>query len=435
MREPGGRHVLPMLCLCAVVMMAGCGSGSSGSEDEATVQVQLTAGPEELQAYEELAQAFEERHPHIDVQLIAMSNKDDHIAKLNAALSGGSPPDVVLLNYREYGQFAARDALAPVGPLLKRAEYSLDDFQETVLDAFTHDGELQCLPQNVSSAVVYYNPRLFEEAGVAEPGRQWSWEQLRTSARALTAGDVHGLGLEPQLIRLAPFVWSNGGRLVDDEDDPTRFVLHEPQAREALDFVIGLVRRDRVVPSAKDLVAADLETRFVSGRLAMLISSRRLTPVLLKAHNEFGFDFDVAPMPVADTPATILHSDAYCLARPATPDSPAMRFLTFALSQRGQSITASSGRTVPSRLSVARSEDFLNPHAPPARDAVFLDAVAHARTTPVIATWPQVEQTADTVVERMFYERGYDIDDGIADLRRQTDRMFAAAANADGSGS
>ena len=30
--------------------------------------------------------------------------------------------------------------------------------------------------------------------------------------------DRHGLGVEPTIIRVAPFVWSNGGELVDDEE-------------------------------------------------------------------------------------------------------------------------------------------------------------------------------------------------------------------------
>ena len=44
---------------------------------------------------------------------------------------------------------------------------------------FRWDGEQMCLPQNVSSLVVYYNADLFRSAGVARrrrggPGTRWS---------------------------------------------------------------------------------------------------------------------------------------------------------------------------------------------------------------------------------------------------------------------
>ena len=98
---------------------------------------------------------------------------------------------------------------------------------------------------------MYYNRSLFEEHGVAEPPDDWTWNGLIQTAVALTrdaagnqvvgteneAGsivDVYGLGVEASLIRLAPFVWSNGGELTHDPDQPTRFTLDTPESREAL---------------------------------------------------------------------------------------------------------------------------------------------------------------------------------------------------------
>ena len=46
--------------------------------------------------------------------------------------------------------------------------------------------------------------------------------------------EVHGLGIESSLIRIAPFVWSNGGDLVDDDENPTHFTLDTPEAQVAM---------------------------------------------------------------------------------------------------------------------------------------------------------------------------------------------------------
>ena len=119
--------------------------------------------------------------------------------------------------------------LEPVGPRLGDAE---GDFYPVALDAFRFGGELTCMPQNASSLVVYYNADLFEKAGVAAPAAGWTLDDLRGAASKLTSGSVHGVGLEPAVIRAAPFVWSAGGELVDDNDDPTRFEFDTPEARQ-----------------------------------------------------------------------------------------------------------------------------------------------------------------------------------------------------------
>ena len=53
----------------------------------------------------------------------------------------------------------------------------------------------------------------------------------------------------PSIIRVAPFVWSNGGELVDDEDAPTRFALDTPEATEAMQKFFDLRREHLVIPS------------------------------------------------------------------------------------------------------------------------------------------------------------------------------------------
>ena len=81
------------------------------------------------------------------------------------------------------------------------------------MEAFTYDGELQCMPQNISSLVVYYNTALLKEAGLKRPPDEWDWDEFRRYAVELTTDEERGLGIEPSVIRLAPFVWSNGGEL------------------------------------------------------------------------------------------------------------------------------------------------------------------------------------------------------------------------------
>ena len=91
----------------------------------------------------------------------------------------------------------------------------------------------------------------------------------------------------------------------------------------------------------------------------------------------------------------------------------AYEFVRFATGKQGQTITALGGRTVPSLIEVAESGAFLDPAQEPRHSEVFLDGVDAIRRTPVIPTWPEIEDEAEEVLTRMFYDDGYNIDDGL----------------------
>ena len=407
------------ITLLGSMLVVAC-SSSSGSESD-VIQVQVSGEAEEITVYESLVNAFEKEHPDIDMQLVPVADKDDHLAKLTTSFSTGNPPDVYLINFREYSQYVARGAVDAVRPYLDEAGVDLDDYYDPPLEAFTYDGELQCMPQNISSLVVYYNTKLLRSAGLERPPADWDWNEFRRYALELTGGDVRGLGIEPNVIRLAPFVWSNGGELNDDPDQPTRFTLEEPASREALEFIVSLVRDDGVVPTENEIAAQDLETRFVAGKLGMLLSSRREVPAFREVA---GLKFDVAPLPTSEQRAGILHSDAYCMAAGAHAPDEAFEFVRFATGKQGQTITALGGRTVPSMIEVAESGAFLDPTRAPRHSQVFLDGVDVIRRTPVIPTWPEIEDEAEEILTRMFYEDDYSIEDGLRELDEATGTLF-----------
>ena len=414
---------LALLLVIAWITAACNGGGGASDGDSGPLRVQVSGEPEETKVYGALVKAFEQSDEGFDVELIEVADKDEHLAKLTTSFAGGDAPDVFLVNFREYSQFVVRGAVTPYETYVGANDVDLSAYYPQPLEAFTFQDQLQCMPQNISSLVVYFNTQLFKQAGLERPRAGWSWEDFRQTALDLTQGDVHGLGIEPSIIRLAPFVWSNGGEIVDDLHQPTTLTLDQPESRDALGFIVSLVRDDRVVPSEQDVAAQDLETRFVTGKLGMFLSSRRDTPVLREVQ---GLDWDVAPLPVAQEPAGILHSDGYCIAaggENARPED-AARFIAFATGEQGQTITALGGRTVPALKSIAESGAFLDPTQPPAHPEVFLEGIDAIRRTPVLATWPEIEDVAEEILTRAFYEEGYTIEDAIEALDQQTDELF-----------
>lgn len=418
----------------ALAIVAGC-TGGGGQGDgglSGTVRLMAFGDPEEVQGFRDLEAAFEERHPAVDVELVVASDREDLLARLATAFAGGDPPDLFLMNYRYVGQFAARDVLVPLGPRVDASDvFDRDDLYGPAMEAFVWEGEQLCLPQNISSLVVYYNRELFEAAGVPLPEPGWTWDEMVERAAALTQDtdgdgdpDVYGLGVEPSVIRIAPFVWSNGGDLVDDPARPTRFTLDTPEAREALQAFFDLRLVHQVIPTEEEIESEDEESRFLNGRTAMVMSSRRATPVFRTITD---FAWDVVPLPIWDEQVTILHSDAYCMTKASENQDAAWAFVAFALGPEGAPITAATGRTVPSLIEVAESPVFLEADEPPANARAFLDTIPSIRRVPTISTWPEIEEAAEPLLEEGLYE-GLPVDQVLASIDEATRPAFARAA-------
>lgn len=391
------RFLLPVL-----IVLAGC------SPAKETVSFMISGDPAERQAYLDLVAAFEAAHPEIEIEVTHIPSGSEYRARLATEFAAGTPPDVTLMNYRRYGAFAANGLLEPLGPYL--AESNLiqpDDFFPITLDAFTWDGVLTCIPQNISSLVVYYNQDMFEAANLPYPAADWTWDDFVKTAVALTQDfdgdgiiDQYGAGIEPSLYRLAPFVWQNGAPIVNSEEFPTRLTITRPPAQAALQWFVDLRQVHGVVPNRVEEAAQDSESRFVAGTTAMFFDSRRGTPTYREIKN---FVWDVAPLPHNQEAAGVLHSDAYCLSSTTANKETAWTFIEFANSFEGQTIIAGSGRTVPSLIAVAESDAFLAPDQRPSRSRVWLDTADTLRLVPIISTWEEIEGTASEEIERAFY--------------------------------
>jgi len=391
-----------LLLLSLLVVPTACGGQHQG------VSFMVFGDPAELAAYQALVDAFRAAHPEIEVELRHVAGQGDYQKQLVTAFSAKAEPDVMLLNHRRVAQFAAQGGLEPLGSYLEGSK-KLDraEFYPQALEAFEWDGQTWCIPQNVSSLVVYYNRALFDAAGLDYPTEGWSLDGLVAAARALTRdldgdgqADQYGVGMDIGLMRLAPFIWQFGGELLDDDANPTRLALDTPEAQAAFRWLAGLQVVEGVAPGAAAEQAEESENRFMSGRLGMYLNSRRGVTTYRTVE---GLDWDVAPLPQGAQPAGILHSDGYCLSARAEDKEGAWALIEFANSAEGQTIMAGTGRTVPSLRAVAESAAFLDPDQAPASSRVFLDALPLLRRMPNLPNWPAIEETASREIERAFY--------------------------------
>ena len=420
------------LLLFILLLILPALSGCAAAPTPHSISFMISGSKAEYEAYQTLADSFQSANPDYTVELRYMPDDADYLRRLAADFAAGAPADVMLLNNRRIAAFADRAALEAAGPRLARSQVlKAGDFYPPALGAFRYQGELWCVPQNVSSLVIYYNKALFDAAGVPYPTNDWTWADFVAAARALTVDkngdsvtDQYGVGIDPILYRLAPFIWQAGGELVDDPANPTRLSLDSPAARLAFQWFVDLQVREKVVPDAAAEAAQESESRFLSGALGMYFNSRRAVPTMRTIKN---FDWDVAPLPRGSQSASILHSDGYCMAGKSKDKEAAWKFIEYANSVTGQEIVARSGRTVPSLRTVAESASFLDPTQKPAHSQVWLDAVPTLRTVPVMSNWPAIEDTVSKEIERAFYGQA-SVAEAAAAASELTQPLFQKAA-------
>ena len=405
-------------------------TGAAGTPTPAALSGELSflvfGEPAEAKAFVDVAKGFQEANTGVKINTDAVPSQPNHLLKLATEFAAGNPPDVWVIDYRRFGLLQNAGVIEAAEPYLEKSTViKASDFYTEPLKPFTVNGKLQCIPMNMSSLEVYYNKDLFDKAGVPYPKDGWTWDDFLADAIAITKlstpdEKIYGVGIDPQLIRLAPFVWQNGGDIVDNTDKPTRLTLDTPEAKEAFQFFVDLQNKYHVVSSQVENASEKDQTRFLFNTLGMWLLSRRVVPAL---RTSSGFEWDVAPLPQRKQKAGILHSDAYCISKASKNKDLAWKFVEYANGPVGQVIAAKTGRTVPSLKSVALSPTYLEPDKPPASSKIFLDMEPYLRATPQIGTWPDIELRANAVIEQAFYGN-MTVDEAIQELEKTTAEAF-----------
>ncbi len=373
-----------------------------------TVSFLVFGDPAEKEAYELLVADFEKNHPQIKIDLIYTPSQTAYLQRLAVDFAAGTPADVFFLNYRRYAYYASRNQIEPLDAYVAKSSIiDLKDFYPEAVKPFYWKGKLVGIPQNISSLVVYYNKTLFDKSRIPYPKDGWTWDEFVETAKALTLDtdgdgrtDQFGLGTEAQIFRSAPFIWMNGGDLVDNPENPTKLTLDTPASREALQWFVDLQQKHKVVPDRFEEQAEPSINRFLRGTTAMYFNSRRGVPTY---RDVTAFDWDVAPLPTGKQPAGILHADAFFMAKACKHKAAAWAFIEYANSVEGQILLAKTGRTVPSRKSVAESPAYLEPGTKPSRMRVFLDVIPHVRAVPIMAPWVNIEVLVGQELEQAYH--------------------------------
>jgi multiple sugar transport system substrate-binding protein len=330
-------------------------------------------------------------------------------AMLDDFRHGEPVPDIFMASRRQLSALTQRRLIQPVDQLLDDRGFDFgDEYPRTSLTAFSGDNRLQCLPYDVQPQVVFYNKRLvhFGRIGPNPPqaGQGWSLDQFAAAARwaALHHPGVVGSYLEPSVPGIAPFVYSGGGKVFDNETAPTSLALSDSANLQTLTSTVRVLR-----PPAGTLSSAQLARRtplgwFLRGKLAFLEGSRRIVPDL---RAQPGLRFDVMPIPSLGTSATVGNLTGMCISATTHNASTAADFLAYANSPGALALVAEGGYLQPANQTVALSDAFQQPQYQPRHAAVFTFSVKSMVYPPSVGESDELEQTVDPLLHDLLEGR------------------------------
>ncbi len=238
-----------LLVISLTLILPGCGPAAPGKVT--TLVLAGGSGPEEALARKQI-QEFQELHPEIRVtyQATPSSASERHTLYVTWLSSRSAEIDVLSLDVIWVAEFAAAGWLAPLDGDVAATNMALDDFLPAGLISSTYQGRLYSLPWFADAGVLYYRKDLYEQAGLPPPRTFADLLAVRGLKErfGLPYGFIFpGQAYEGLVCVLLEFIWSNGGRIFDDQG---RLVLDSPQNREALSTLVDLVYRDGVSPLA-----------------------------------------------------------------------------------------------------------------------------------------------------------------------------------------
>ncbi len=383
---------------------------------------------EEVAAFQSVVDSF---NASSTTRQVSLRSWPDHESALADVLAGDAP-DAFLTSRIDLDQLVEAEALQPVSLLLDERGVDFGDrFSRDAVDAFAMDDELQCMAYSVSPMVIYYNTDIVDfdrmerrELDVPTPNddgvrERWTLAEFGAAATfASRRGDRRGVWIDPTLRGLAPFIYSGGGQVFDDDREPTSLAFSDDGTREALEQTLEILRDPTITPTNAQLARATPVQLFKRGELAMVAGFRNLVPELREAED---LNFDVMPMPTIEDRATVGDISGLCISADSENVGDAADFIAYAVSDAAIATVSETGYIVPANTQVAASDDFLAPDQEPANSVAFNSSIRYMVVPPFIDQRDELVDAVTPLLDRLVTAPG------ILDLEQVTEEIDTAS--------
>lgn len=415
------------LLLCAACALATVGFG------QGKIQLRFVVwdGDDALRAIREGISEFEQVHPNIHVKLENVNA--DYQEKLLLQIAADVAPDVAMMDPGNFQRFAKREAILPLNQFFGvDPTFDIHRYYKEIVDPHSYKGTLYVLPRDIAPmGIIYYNKRLFDEAGLAYPDGTWTWDfKIRPELREkdfiwvmqqLTKKDSTGRayqwGYSAGLEDFAKMLYlSTGAQSADDNEAPTKVLMDDPRIVRAYQFAADLSLKDQFIPSPTEVSTVQQASEhllFTQGRVGMFQSGIWDVPAMRleipkSGPGSFGWDIALAPSYADGTRGYPTGGSGYCILAQTKHPKEAWLLTEWMAGPPGMQAMARAGLAQPAIRDLALGEPWIpGPHTPaiqqvPHNRIVTDTAVPYVRFGPTADYWHDVNDDIAQVVPTIW---------------------------------
>ena len=207
-----------------VGMLTACGGGSGDGGGSKKKGDTLTVAIWDTNQQDGLKQIMDDftAETGIKTELQAM-DWNAYWTLLEAGATGGEMPDVFWMHSNEAVKYMANDILLDLTDYVAKSEkLEMDKFPQDLKDMYTWKDKVYAVPKDRDTIAMWYNKKMFDDAGIAYPDGSWTWDEFYEIAEKLTKDDGSQFGFAAQPSNEQDtwmnMVYSMGGTIVTDDN-------------------------------------------------------------------------------------------------------------------------------------------------------------------------------------------------------------------------
>ncbi len=271
---------------------------------------------------------------HVTANLISSGYWD----KMGVAVPAGEGTDVLCVNALHMVDYIKNGYLLDISDLFESGAIDLGNFAESTYMTSTVGGKTWGIPKDYDTIAIVYNKAIFDEAGVAYPENNWTWDEFVATCQAITdATGLYAVAANGSMQTFGYLTFAAGGK--DFNEDGT-CALNSEEVIGAYQALADLIHVYKVAPTIEELNETDTATMLLSDMLAMCFTGSWNVNYYSE---QLGENFGVVTLPIYNnTEANIVHSVAFSgNAKTKNPEA-VKDFLTYLATYDAQAITAST---------------------------------------------------------------------------------------------
>ena len=383
-----------LLAACApAAAPSGGGSAGAGGQSKVTLRFVTNHGESDVPLFQTVIEAFAQAHPEIAIDHLDIAGNEFYDT-INTQGVAQQLPDVWYTRTFDVPVYANKSWTTNLQPLIDRdaAEVNVDDFWPAEVAQMRWNNDLYALPYDFSNVGIYYNKKMFDDAGVAYPVDGWTWPDLVETGLRFAQQDGNGQFTSWGLL-LYNWDWVFHGLLMGwggkiFSDDLSECIIDSQENRDCFSFFIearkqGLYPEAGAAPAGVDPFAAGLVPMAFQGSWAT---------TSMRANIGDKFDFDCAAMPLSPAGNNCINAagGAWGIASNTQNLEAAWTFVKFLTSTESTNTLISEPlRSIPGRQSSVPlwNETAAQGGLPPSNVQVFPAQMAGANAAPFPPYW------------------------------------------------